>query len=83
MDGLHSAGAGSLPIGVAEAQRDRTATIAPASLDGERLVPEHGAAEANLHVERLGWTVEQEGKGACHTGEYSCFFRDFGDQPES
>ena len=23
--------------------------------------------------------VEQEGKGACHTGEYSCFFRRFGD----
>lgn len=22
--------------------------------------------------------VEQEGKGACHTGEYSCFFRPFG-----
>jgi phosphoribosyl-AMP cyclohydrolase len=22
--------------------------------------------------------VEQEGAGACHTGEYSCFFRTFG-----
>ena len=22
--------------------------------------------------------VEQEGKGACHTGEYSCFYRPFG-----
>lgn len=22
--------------------------------------------------------VEQEGRGACHTGERSCFFRDFG-----
>ena len=22
--------------------------------------------------------VEQEGKGACHTGNYSCFFRTFG-----
>ena len=22
--------------------------------------------------------VEQEGNGACHTGEYSCFFRPFG-----
>jgi phosphoribosyl-AMP cyclohydrolase len=22
--------------------------------------------------------VEQEGRGACHTGEYSCFFRPFG-----
>jgi len=23
--------------------------------------------------------VEQEGKGACHTGNYSCFFSDFGE----
>ncbi len=23
--------------------------------------------------------VEQEGNGACHTGEYSCFYRSFGD----
>jgi phosphoribosyl-AMP cyclohydrolase len=22
--------------------------------------------------------VEQEGAGACHTGEYTCFFRPFG-----
>ncbi len=27
----------------------------------------------------LLFQVEQEGNGACHTGEYSCFFRDFGD----
>ena len=27
----------------------------------------------------LLFVVEQEGKGACHTGEYSCFFRAFGD----
>ncbi|MEI7547192.1 MAG: phosphoribosyl-AMP cyclohydrolase [Actinomycetota bacterium] len=26
----------------------------------------------------LLFLVEQEGKGACHTGEYSCFFRSFG-----
>jgi len=26
----------------------------------------------------LLFRVEQEGAGACHTGEYSCFFRDFG-----
>ena len=25
--------------------------------------------------------VEQEGNGACHTGEYSCFFRPFGPDP--
>jgi phosphoribosyl-AMP cyclohydrolase/phosphoribosyl-ATP pyrophosphohydrolase/phosphoribosyl-AMP cyclohydrolase len=27
----------------------------------------------------LLFVVEQEGKGACHTGAYSCFFRAFGD----
>ena len=26
----------------------------------------------------LLFKVEQEGKGACHTGEYSCFFTAFG-----
>ena len=26
----------------------------------------------------LLFKVEQEGAGACHTGRYSCFFRDFG-----
>ena len=26
----------------------------------------------------LLFVVEQEGKGACHTGNYSCFFRTFG-----
>ena len=25
--------------------------------------------------------VDQEGKGACHTGEYSCFYRSFSDSP--
>ena len=27
----------------------------------------------------LLFVVEQEGKGACHTGNYSCFFRRFGE----
>jgi len=31
----------------------------------------------------LLFVVEQEGKGACHTGEYSCFFRDFGDPADA
>ena len=26
----------------------------------------------------LLFAIEQEGKGACHTGEHSCFFRTFG-----
>jgi phosphoribosyl-AMP cyclohydrolase len=29
----------------------------------------------------LLFVVEQEGRGACHTGERSCFFRAFGDPP--
>ena len=29
-------------------------------------------------VDTLLFLVEQEGNGACHTGEYSCFFRSFG-----
>jgi len=28
-------------------------------------------------ADTLLFVVEQEGKGACHTGEYSCFFRSF------
>ena len=27
----------------------------------------------------LLFVVDQEGTGACHTGEHSCFFRPFGD----
>ncbi len=30
----------------------------------------------------LLFVVEQEGQGACHTGERSCFFRAFGDGSE-
>ena len=26
----------------------------------------------------LLFVVEQKGRGACHTGEFSCFYRDFG-----
>src|SRR5437763_9869413 len=28
------------------------------------------------------FVVEQEGNGACHTGNFSCFFRSFGAAPE-
>ena len=31
----------------------------------------------------LLFVVEQEGKGACHTGNYSCFFRSFGGVPDA
>ncbi|HSL59458.1 MAG TPA: phosphoribosyl-AMP cyclohydrolase [Acidimicrobiales bacterium] len=30
----------------------------------------------------LLFVVEQEGDGACHTGEYSCFYRAFGDDSQ-
>ena len=30
----------------------------------------------------LLFMVEQEGRGACHTGEFSCFFRPFGSGDE-
>jgi phosphoribosyl-AMP cyclohydrolase/phosphoribosyl-ATP pyrophosphohydrolase/phosphoribosyl-AMP cyclohydrolase len=30
----------------------------------------------------LLFVVEQEGKGACHTGNYSCFFRAFGPEAD-
>jgi phosphoribosyl-AMP cyclohydrolase len=32
-------------------------------------------------ADTLLFVVEQEGRGACHTGEYSCFFRAFGAGP--
>ena len=31
----------------------------------------------------LLFVVEQEGKGACHTGAYSCFFRAFDASPDA
>lgn len=32
-------------------------------------------------ADALLFLVEQEGNGACHTGEYTCFHRNFGEQP--
>jgi phosphoribosyl-AMP cyclohydrolase/phosphoribosyl-ATP pyrophosphohydrolase/phosphoribosyl-AMP cyclohydrolase len=36
-------------------------------------------ARYDCDVDALLFVVEQEGRGACHTGERSCFFRAFGD----
>jgi phosphoribosyl-AMP cyclohydrolase/phosphoribosyl-ATP pyrophosphohydrolase/phosphoribosyl-AMP cyclohydrolase len=36
------------------------------------------SASYDCDGDTLLFRVEQEGNGACHTGEYSCFFRDFG-----
>ena len=36
------------------------------------------SASYDCDGDTLLFVVEQEGNGACHTGEYSCFFRSFG-----
>ena len=36
------------------------------------------SASYDCDGDTLLFRVEQEGGGACHTGEYSCFFREFG-----
>jgi phosphoribosyl-AMP cyclohydrolase/phosphoribosyl-ATP pyrophosphohydrolase/phosphoribosyl-AMP cyclohydrolase len=36
------------------------------------------AAAYDCDMDVLLFQVEQEGRGACHTGERSCFFREFG-----
>jgi len=40
------------------------------------------SAHYDCDGDTLLFVVEQEGKGACHTGERSCFFRAFGDGSE-
>ena len=35
-------------------------------------------AAYDCDMDALLFVVEQEGRGACHTGERSCFFREFG-----
>ncbi len=36
------------------------------------------SAAYDCDVDAILFIVEQEGNGACHTGERSCFFREFG-----
>jgi phosphoribosyl-AMP cyclohydrolase len=36
-------------------------------------------ARYDCDMDVLLFVVEQEGRGACHTGQHSCFFRAFGD----
>jgi phosphoribosyl-AMP cyclohydrolase len=43
---------------------------------GERQWIRSGAFDCD--GDTLLFRVEQEGDGACHTGEYSCFYRPFG-----
>ena len=44
---------------------------------GDRQYVREGSYDCDGDV--LLFVVEQEGKGACHTGNYSCFFRRFGE----
>ena len=39
-------------------------------------------AHYDCDADVLLFVVEQEGRGACHTGERSCFFREFGSGAE-
>ena len=43
---------------------------------GDRQFVRRAAYDCDMDVVLL--EVEQEGRGACHTGEHSCFFRRFG-----
>ncbi len=43
---------------------------------GDRQYVRRAAYDCDMDVLLL--VVDQEGRGACHTGERSCFFRDFG-----
>jgi len=43
---------------------------------GDRQYVRRAAYDCDMDV--LLFVVDQEGRGACHTGERSCFFRDFG-----
>ncbi len=40
------------------------------------------SAHFDCDGDTLLFVVEQEGKGACHTGERTCFYRSFGDEPQ-
>ena len=44
---------------------------------GDRQYVRDGRYDCDMDV--LLFVVEQEGRGACHTGEHTCFFRAFGD----
>ena len=44
---------------------------------GDRQYVRRASYDCDMDV--LLFVVEQEGRGACHTGARSCFFRDFGD----
>lgn len=46
---------------------------------GDRMYVRRGHYDCD--GDALLFEVEQEGRGACHTGEVSCFYREFGHAP--
>jgi phosphoribosyl-AMP cyclohydrolase len=56
--------------------RSRQAYWCKGETSGDRQYVRSASYDCDLDVVLL--RVEQEGRGACHTGERSCFFRSFG-----
>ena len=56
--------------------RSRNEVWRKGDTSGDRQYSREAAYDCDGDV--LLFQVEQEGKGACHTGAYSCFFRSFG-----
>lgn len=56
--------------------RSRSEVWRKGDTSGDRQWLQHASYDCD--ADTLLFRVTQEGAGACHTGEYSCFFRDFG-----
>jgi phosphoribosyl-AMP cyclohydrolase len=56
--------------------RSREALWCKGETSGDRQYVRRVAYDCDMDAVLV--TVEQEGRGACHTGEHSCFFRTFG-----
>jgi phosphoribosyl-AMP cyclohydrolase len=56
--------------------RSRAELWCKGETSGDRQYVRRAAYDCDMDA--LLFVVEQEGRGACHTGERSCFFRDFG-----
>ncbi|MDQ1534601.1 MAG: phosphoribosyl-AMP cyclohydrolase [Actinomycetota bacterium] len=56
--------------------RSRSELWCKGETSGDRQYVRRAAYDCDMDA--LLFVVEQEGRGACHTGERSCFFRDFG-----
>ncbi len=56
--------------------RSRSEFWCKGETSGDRQYVRRASYDCDMDV--LLFVVEQEGRGACHTGQRSCFFRDFG-----